>query len=461
MNELSYSKNTLFLIFANGFSQIFGAIIRIFLSHRLKAEGMALYQVSLCIYSVFLTPVLCGIPIALTQFISKRRGLGKTDEISGGVAFSFKVMCGLGILSGFLMFITGRFLAISLKEPAAEYAVLALSPSVFFVAMGAFAKSCFEGHSNMIPCAVSQMAESVLKLIFACVFTYIFGIFSLKYAVMGATLAITVGEALATLILFLFIPPLFKNVTTFSRTKIHSEIIAYAIPITVYAIILSSLNLLENSVIRNSLVAIRFNHNQAERLLSAYPGFVSSFESVKTHGKLSARGSNALYGAYFGYALTIIRFPIGLLHTFCVPFFPLASKCFAEGNIKKLKNSVSRLIKTILLVSAPISFLIIALSSQISKTIFGSAEYANMLIYASPLLIILPITNLFSTLWYAYGKTFPPFLFSVISSILSVFLSAILIRIPYLNILGVAVSMVISSSLELFMFFCFTKRYIQ
>ncbi|MBQ7751493.1 MAG: oligosaccharide flippase family protein [Clostridia bacterium] len=461
MNELSYSKNTLFLIFAGGFSQIFGAVIRVFLSHRLKAEGMALYQVSLCIYSVFLTPVLFGMPVALTQFISKHRGSERNSDISGGTVFSFKIMCGLGILSGFLMFLSRRFLAISLKEPSAEYAILALSPSVFFVALGAFAKSCFEGHSNMLPCAVSQTAESILKLLFAYLFICIFGIFSLKYAVMGATLAITVGEAFATLILFLFMPPLLKNVKLFSKSKIHSEIIAYAIPVTAYAVILSSLNLLENSVIRNSLLAVRFNHSQAQRLLLSYPSFISSFESVKTCGKLSARGANALYGAYFGYALTVIRFPIGLLRTFCVPFFPLASRCFAEKNIKKLKSSVSRLIMTMLLISVPIAFLIIILSPQITKTIFGSAEYANMLIFVTPLLIILPLTDLFSTLWYASGKTFPPFIFSVIASILSVFLSALLIRIPCLNILGVAVSTVISSAFELFLFFCFTNRYIK
>lgn len=461
MNELSYLKNTLFSIFACGFSQIFGAVLRIFLSRRLKAEGMALYQVSLCIYSVFLTPVLCGMPIALTQFISKCRGSGRNSNISSGMVFSFKVICGLGILSGFLMFLTRRFLAISLKEPAAEYAILVLSPSIFFVALGAFAKSCFEGYSNMIPCAVSQMAESVLKLIFALIFTYIFWIFSLKYAVMGAALAITLGEALATLILFLFMIPLFKNINLFSKTEIHGEIIAYAIPVTAYAVILSSLNLLENSVIKNSLLAVRFNHDQAQRLLMTYPGFVSSFESVKNCGKLSARGANVLYGAYFGYAMTIIRFPIGLLHAFCVPFFPLASKCFAEKNTKKLRNSVSRLIKAMLLISASLSTLIIMFSPQITKIIFGSAEYSKMLIFVSPMLIILPVTNLLSTLWYAYGKTFPPFLFSFISSVLSIFLSAVFIRIPCLNILGVAVSTVISAIFEMCMFFYFTNLYIK
>ena len=462
MKELSYSKNTVFLMLAGVFSQVFAAVLKILLSYRLREEGMAVYQVAICVYSVFLTPVLFGMPAAVTQFISKKRGEKNEDSISLGIRFSFGIMCLLGIICAFLMLISRRFFALSLKEPDAEYAILLLSPSVFLVSVGAFAKSCFEGSSNMLPCAVSQGAESFIKLILAYIFTCFFSIFSLKYAVAGAALALTFGEAFATLILFIFLAPTLKGLRpSYEKCQNCGEIVAYALPVTLYAVILSSLNLLENSVIRNSLLSVKFDGAAAQRLIFRYSPFTSAFDTVAAAGRLSKRGADWLYGAYFGYALTIIRFPAGLLRIFCVPFFPLASKCFAEKNTKRLSLATSKLAKTMLLISLPLSAFLTAFAPQITALVFGSSAYARMLAFAAPLLVSAPLCELLSMLWYACGKTFPPFLCGFAASVLSIILSALLIRIPCLNILGTAVSAVISSFAELFMLFIFTKRYIN
>ena len=457
MTELSYSKNTLFLIFAGIFSQFFGVILKILLSYRLKEQGMAVYQVAISVYSAFLTPVLCGMPLAITRFISKNRAEKNEDVLKSGVSFSFFAMCALGAACSILMLVSRRFFALALKEPAAEYAISALSPAVFFVALGAFSKSWFEGSANMLPCAVSSGAESVLKLLFAYILTAIFGIFSIKYAAMGAALSITLGEAFATLILFLFMPSVIKSISRSAKNGgVCGEILAYALPVTAYAIILNSLNLLETSVIRNSLLAVRFSGNALNRLLSRYPAAV--FDTVKHSGRLSQKGADWLYGAYFGYALTVIRFPAGLLRIFCVPFFPLAAKCFAENNITLLSRLVFRLIKIMLMLSLPVCALFIIFAPQITAIIFGSSVYSVMLAFTAPLLVLAPISELFGTVCYAYGKTFPPFLFGFISSILSIILSASLIRVPHLNILGVAASSVISAAAELLMLCFFVRR---
>lgn len=462
MKELSYSKNTVFLMLAGVFSQVLGAALKILLSYRLHEEGMAVYQVAICVYTVFLTPVLFGMPAAVTQFISKKRGEKREDIIAGGVKFAFNAIFLSGAVFSILMLVSRRFFAISLKEPAAEYAVLLLSPSVFFVALGAFAKSCFEGSSNMLPCAVSQGVESCIKLILTYAFTCLFGIFSLKYAVAGAALAITLGEAFATSVLFIFMAPLLKKTRLFSKPpRIYWEIVSYALPVTLYAVILSSLNLLENSVIRNSLLSVKFGEGSAQKLLFLYSPFTSVFDTVKASSRLSGSGADWLYGAYFGYALTIIRFPAGLLRIFCVPFFPLASKCFAEKNTEKLSFAVSKIIKTILIISLPLSAFFMAFAPQITTAVFGSPAYSHMLAFSAPLLVSAPLCELLSTLWYAYGKTFPPFIFGFITSVLSIILSAVLIRVPYLNILGAAVSSVISGFAELLMLFIFTRRYLN
>ncbi|MBR4172855.1 MAG: oligosaccharide flippase family protein, partial [Clostridia bacterium] len=404
MKEFSYSKNTLFLIVAGIFSQIIGAILRILLSYRLKETGMALYQVAFSVYAVFLTPVLCGLPIAVTRFISKRLGTKSEGEIPCGISFAFYAEAFLGVFCGFLMLISRRFFATALKEPDANLAILALCPSVFFVALGAFAKSCFEGRSNMLPLSVASVAESMLKLLFASILTAFFGIFSVKYAAFGATFAITLGEAFATLILFLFMVSTLKKLDFRSFCGIAPrEIISYALPVAIYALLLSSVNLLEHSVIRNSLLSLRFSDISAQRFAMRYAKFTSVFDTVTMSKRLTPKGADWLYGAYFGYALTVIRFASGLFHTFCVPFFPVAAKCLSVGDIKRLQNMLIRLFRAMLFLSLPLYAVFMGFAPQITTLIFGSKAYALMLFCAAPILVLSPITELFTTLWYAHG----------------------------------------------------------
>ncbi|MCR4692895.1 MAG: oligosaccharide flippase family protein [Firmicutes bacterium] len=461
MNELSYTKNTFYLALAGVLSQIFLAFQKIILARYLKEEGMAIYQSAMCVYSLFLTLACGGMPLALTHFISKERSSGKEDDILKGLRFALFAMCFLGLLLSFFMFVSRGFFSAALKDLRAEYAIAILSPSVFIVAVGAFIKSFFEGYSNMFPCAVSQALESLVKLILAYIFTSFFAIFSAKYAASGSALAITLGEAFATILLFIFFTPFYKKIKTVNLRhtgEISKSIMEYAFPLTVYAIILSSLDLTENAVIRNSLLAIRFSDYQADRIILKYSSYTSVFNSIKASGRLSKEGASWLYGAFFGYAITIIRFPAGLLRTLSVSLFPISARHFAEKNEFLLNNLLSKIMRIIFCVSLLLCALIIACSKQLTSLIFGSCAYSSMLIFASPILVFAPLTSVLLTVIYSSGRTFAPFLFSFMSSIISISLCFILIKIPEINILGAALASAAGLICELLMSFLFIKR---
>lgn len=461
MNELSYTKNTFYLVAAGTFSQIFSAVQKIILTHYLKEEGMAIYQSALCVYSVFLTLACGGIPLAVTHFISKERSSGNDCNIYAGLGFVLSVMCFLGLLLSLIMFLTRRFFGAAMKDLGAEYAIAALSPSVFIVAAGTAVKACFEGYSNMFPCAVSQVLESLVKLALAYLLTSFLCVFSAPYAAFGGTLAITLGEASATAVLFIFFVPFFKKIRTADfriRRKIRKSLMAYALPLTVYAIILSSLELAENAVIRNSLLAIRFSESQAKAFLLKYSPYTSVFNTVTALNQLTLKGSSWLYGAFFGYALTVIRFPAGLLRIFSVSLFPLAAKHFAKGDYTSLGKDLSRIIKIMLFISMPICAVIIVFSNQITDMLFGCSIYSSMLNAASPLLVFAPILSVVSAAEYASGRTFAPFLFGFISYMISIPLCFILIRIPNINILGAAIALTVGVICELIMSYFFITR---
>jgi stage V sporulation protein B len=457
MNELSYTKNTLYLVLAGIFSQLFSALQKIILTRYLKEEGMAIYQSALCVYSVFLTLACGGMPLAITHFISKERSRGRENDIYSGLRFVLFVMCFFGLLLSLLMFFTRRFFGAAMKDAGAEYAIAALSPSVFIVAAGAVAKSCFEGYSNMLPCAVSQVLESIVKLALAYFLTALLCAFSASYAAFGGALAITLGETFATAVLFMFFAPFIRKIKS-ADCKINTSITAYALPLTVYAIILSSLELLENAVIRNSLLSLRFSQIQAKAFLIKYSPYTSVFNNVTLSGRLTLNGARWLYGAFFGYAMTVIRFPAGLLRIFSVSLFPLAAKHFAKGDYDALGKHLSGIIRIMLFISMPVCAVIIVFSHQITQILFGCSVYSSMIRAASPLLVIAPILSVLSSAEYASGRTLAPFLFSFISYMISIPLCFILIRVPNINILGTAISLTVGVSCELIMSYFFITR---
>ena len=461
MNELSYTKNTFYLVAAGTLSQIFSAAQKIILVNYLKEEGMAIYQSAICVYSVFITLACGGMPLALTHFISKERSLGKENNIYAGFRFALFAMCSVGFFLSLIMFMTRGFFAVAMKDLGAEHAIAALSPSVFFVAAGAAVKGFFEGYSNMLPCSVSQALESLIKLALAYFLTSFLCVFSVSYAALGGTLAITLGEAFATAVLFIFLMSFLRKIKTSDRKirlKTHTSLIAYALPITVYAIILSSLELAENAVIRNSLLAIRFSEGQAKAFFLKYSPYTSVFDAVIISKKLTLKGAGWLYGAFFGYALTVIRFPAGLLRMFSVSLFPLAAKHFAKGDCDALGKDLSRIIRIMLLISVPVCAVTVIFSNLITELLFGSSAYSLMLNASSPLLVFAPISSAFSTVEYASGRTFAPFLFGFISYMISIPLCFILIRVPNINILGAAITLTVSAFCEFIMSYFFITR---
>lgn len=461
MDELSYTKNTFYLVAAGTFSQIFAAVQKLVLAHYLKEEGMAIYQSAICVYSVFLTLACGGIPLAVTHFISTERSSGKENNIYTGIGLALFAMCFLGFFLSLIMFATRGFFAGAMKDLGAEYAIASLSPAVFFVAAGAAVKACFEGYSNMLPCALSQVLESALKLISAYLLTSFLCVFSAKYAAVGGTLAITLGEASATAVLFMFFTPLFKKTKTADRKirpTICKSLISYALPLTLYAIILSSLELAENAVIRNSLLQIKFSKSQAEDFFLKYSPYTGVFNTVTMSKTLTLKGAGWLYGAFFGYAMTVIRFTAGLLRIFSVPLFPLASKHFAAGDRLSLGKDLSRIISIMLLISVPAFAVILIFSNQITETLFGCCAYSSMLRAASPLLVFAPILSVLSTAEYASGRTFAPFLFGFISYMISIPLCFILIRVPSINILGAAIALTAGVFCEFVMSYFFITR---
>ena len=78
-----------------------------------------------------------------------------------------------------------------------------IAPSIFFVALGTAYKSYYQGVSNMIPTALSQVTEAIVKLAAGYYLAVLFLNYGVEKTAGGAIMGVTAGEIIATAILMI------------------------------------------------------------------------------------------------------------------------------------------------------------------------------------------------------------------------------------------------------------------
>lgn len=453
MKTESFLKGTIILIIANAISKILGAILKIPLTYILGEQGMAIYQTAFSVYIMLLSLITSGFPFAVSKYIAEELALKRHGNVRFCMRFSVLVMLILGILASMLMFFGADFFAFAMKDPKSPYAIRAIAPSILFVAWGAVYKSCYQGYAHQTPTAISQVLEAFVKLIVGYSLAKWFSSFSVKYTSAAAVFGVTVGEAFATLVLFLMYIPYRRDTLLYKpehrRLQIAKTIGQTAIPMTAASVISGSLSLLETSVIRNRLTALTFTEKSARQFLMQYSCYTDLFDNLISAKKLTFDGARWLFGAYSGYAATVFNLPAGILAAFGVSILPVVTRCLALKNYRQLDFAVSSTSKIILAASAPCAATLMLFSGQILSILFKNTASEMMLSCMSPLLIIITLTQFVCSVQYSAGKIFVPFLYGSVCIGIKIILSYILISIPELNILGVIISSFAASLTQL------------
>ena len=444
MKSESFFKGTLILISANAISKILGAILKIPLTYILGEQGMAIYQTAFSVYIMLLSLITSGLPFAISRYVSGELALKRYGNIRFATKLSFLLMFGLGLLASLVMFFGADFFALSMKDPKAVFAIKAISPSIFFVAIGCVYKSCYQGYACQTPTAISQVIEALVKLIFGYLLASWFSALSVKYTSGAAIFGVTIGEAVATLILFLLYIPYRKNIRfekrISGRRKIVKSLISVAVPMTACALVSGLLGLLDASVIRSQLANITFTENSVKSFLATYSPFTDIFSTLSVGKKLSLDGARWLYGAYSGYAATVFNLPSGILASFGFAILPVVSGGIVSKNYARLTKTVSLAARTILLISLPASSILAFFSKEILYILFKNTASHLMLSAMAPVLIFSTLSQFYCSVLHASGNIMTPFKYITICNLIKIVLTYVLIPIPQLNILGAIIA---------------------
>lgn len=463
--QQSFLHGSFILMAATFTAKIISAIYRIPLARILGPTGMGYFSTAYDLYTPMYSIALAGLPTAIARMVAEYSAHGRYKDVkrtlhiaqlaffvTGGVGFvlmlslAFLLTGNIGFLSNFKVF-----------NANALPGMICIVPSLLFCCIMSAYRGYFEGLGNMMPTGISEVFEAAGKLVFGLSIAAVTlaRTNNVSYAVAGALLGITIGEAFSTA--FLFVRYKFFGGKEMPRElydaasppdngkKILKTMITIAIPIVLGSLVNNVTTLIDVAMVQKQLaVAIG---KAPEYFETTFREFINA-ETVKMakEGKVFsvlADLPNALYGCHRGYAFSIYHLIPTLTTTLGISAIPVLARTWAKRDIEAVKFNIKTIIRTTAVIVMPCGLGLFAISKGILSLLYNDV---NAISIAAPNLRVLGICAILAGLnspviamLQAVGKEVVPLKNVAIGAVIKVVTNYILVGTPVINIYGVPI----------------------
>lgn len=460
MKKQSFLESSAILILSAVVTKLMGAVFRIPLANMLGGEGMGYFSSAYGIFMTVYAVSVTGLPAAVAKLTAENSALERFANVRR-------------VRSSALLFFSAAGLAFTLLMLAAAYpfclvtggretvpSVLAIAPSIFFGCVTSVYRGYYEGLRNMIPTAVSQIAEGLVKLAAGlalclwvlknpakaasvCVFFVLPAGSVLSAAAAAAVLGITLSTAAGTLFLVLrdrlfgdgITPEQISQTSgggcTDSRRTIIAALLKTAVPVAIGALVTNLTSLIDLVTINRSL----------GRAVYASPEYFAQIAP----GIPPDRLPNFLFGSFTGLAVTVFNLIPSFTNMFGKGILPNLSEAFAAGDKVRVRECAEKSLFATALIAFPSGVGISVLSGRILKVLFPlkGLETSLCTLSLSVLGIGVVFLCLSSTVFAALqaaGRPELPVKLMLLGVAVKLTGNLLLVRIPELNTAGAAVS---------------------
>ena len=276
-------------IAAGGFiAKIIGALYRIPLTNLIGGKGLGLYQMVYPVYCLLLTVSATGIPSSIAKLTAERIRQGKSTHSL--FASAMKLFLLIGVAGTGLMAIIAPYLAKAQGSGEVLFGYYALAPSVLLVSAISVFRGWFQGQNDMMPTALSEIAEQVIKVAFGLLFAYLFKD-KIATAVTFLLLAVTLSELFTLFFMLALYKRQPQNKQNDGGRYAFKRILRMSIPVTFSSLLIPFSSLLDSVFV--------------PKLLGAYEA-----EAV------------TLYGLFAGGAVTIVGLPVSVCYGIAAATIP-------------------------------------------------------------------------------------------------------------------------------------------
>ncbi|EZP74869.1 polysaccharide biosynthesis protein [Parageobacillus genomosp. 1] len=204
--ERSIWRGTVVLTIAAFITKLLSAVYRVPYQNIVGDVGFYIYQQVYPIYGIVMSLSLYGYPVVISKLIAERIAECDQKGIASVLRVSFLFLCMLGLLIFAGLYIGAEQLAIWMGDGQLAPSIRLLSVSFLLFPFVALLRGYFQGHNHMVPTAVSQVGEQLVRVSAILFLSYSFiksgyDVYTCGTAAMAGTLA---GMVTALLLLTAF-----------------------------------------------------------------------------------------------------------------------------------------------------------------------------------------------------------------------------------------------------------------
>ena len=432
MKEKGFMKGAAILGFAGVIVKILGAVYRIPVGNIITDEGMGYYQTAYPFYMLMLTVSTVGFPVAIAKLVSEKRALKDYKNAHKVFQVALLGLFIISLITSVFVFLNAEKMVNYLENPNAYYSLIALVPALFFVPIMSAFRGYFQGMQNMVPTALSQVAEQFFRVFFGLILTYylVKNNASIAVAAGGVSFGGSIGALMGTVVIYFVYLKNKKtinlevlsteNSVEYKTTQVIKDLLVIAIPITIGSAITPIMDAIDTKLVMSRLQTIGYSELEA----------------------------NALFGQLKGFAQTLINLPQVFSIAIGMSLVPVISEYIAKKDKKNMEKTISAGIRMTLLVGLPSAVGLFVLAKPLIGLLYfnntlETIESTGMILrYLSIGVIFLTLVQTSTSIIQGLGKPMIPVLTLLVGATLKVFLTYYLTAIPSININGAAISTV-------------------
>lgn len=425
------------LLIGSVVAKMLGALYRIPLTNVLGAEGMGMYQLVFPVYALFMVLATAGIPTALSRTVAEKRATGESTKKY--LSVSMLALFLLGLIFATIMAVFSKFLAQKQGNADTYPGFLIIAPAIVCVCVISGFRGWFQGEMYMLPTALSNVVEQVVKLAVGLGLSYALAKRGVVYAVCGALLGVTVSE-IAT-VLYMLLTYLVRSAKQKKENALTARV---------------AVERAEGDVAKRA----RFRITKAEAkgilhvalpiaAVSVLMPLSSFFDSVIVVNMLKVFGleksvATAQYGIISGPVNSLINMPVVAIMSLAVAIVPSVSASRVTRDIDGVMLKSSLCVRLAYLLGIPFAFYLAVFAKNVIGALYPDLSYGNAIVAVNVLritaanVVFLSTMQIYVSLLQALDKTKYAVLSLVCAIIVKIVLGAVLTR--YIGINGAAIA---------------------
>lgn len=342
-----------------------GVSFNVYISNKIGAEAVGVFQLILSVYLFAITLATSGINLATTRIVSEELALNENCVPKKAIRKCIFYSLVLGNFACILLCLLAPFLSHTiLHSKVPSYLLVVLAISLPFISVSSALNGYFTGLRKITKNASSKFLEQIVKIVSTTYFLCCFFPLTLERACLCLVLGETISEVTSCLFCYLLYKIDIRKCNcpyNFNNKNYTKKILSISLPVAITSYVRSGL-----SSLKQLLIPLRLEKSG-----------------------MDCKQAISQYGMVTGMAMPILLFPEVLLNSFSTLLVPEFSAYYARKQTKQIHDAILKIFKLTLLFSIGVIGIFAFYSDAISLLIYNHLEVAKYLKILCPLILFM------------------------------------------------------------------------